>query len=81
MKKIIHILLKCLNKKIIDLNSDLNELKKFISTLHAFKTEHELIRIGSAHDGGYLLPDDIENINDVAKDVHQLMSGRSLFSV
>lgn len=43
--------------------TELADLKEFIKLLHPTKTEHELIRLGSKNDGGYLLPDDIKDID------------------
>jgi glycine hydroxymethyltransferase len=43
--------------------------------------ESDMITIVDLIDRVITRPDDIVNINNVAKDVHQLMSGRSLFSV
>lgn len=34
----------------------------FVNKLRPLKTEFELIRVGGNNDGGYLLPDDLENI-------------------
>jgi hypothetical protein len=65
MKKIIHELLKYFRKKVIDINTAPVELKKLINKIQAIKTEYELVRIGSTSDGGYLLPNDFENIEAV----------------
>ena len=65
MKKIIHVLLKYFRKKVIDINTAPVELKKLINKIQAIKTEYELVRIGSTSDGGYLLPNDFENIEAV----------------
>ena len=43
--------------------------------------ESDMITIVDLIDRVITKPDDIVNINNVSKDVHQLMSGRSLFSV
>jgi glycine hydroxymethyltransferase len=43
--------------------------------------ENDMITIVDLIDRVITKPDDIVNINNVSKDVHQLMSGRSLFSV
>ncbi|WQS28463.1 hypothetical protein KVE05_05805 [Helicobacter pylori] len=34
----------------------------FIKSLHPIKTEHNLVRWGDKHDGGYLIPNDFEGI-------------------
>ena len=65
MKKLIHFIFKFFNKKIINIDTDTEQIKEFISKIHALKTEYQLIRIGSSKDGGYLLPDDLENIEAV----------------
>jgi hypothetical protein len=36
---------------------------RLIQRLHPIKTEHALVRFGSQHDGGYLIPDDLAGIN------------------
>ena len=65
MKNLLHLLLKIFNKKIFNLNTDLFELRKLISELRPIKTEYELIRIGNSEDGGYLLPDDLKDIEAI----------------
>jgi hypothetical protein len=45
---------KCISKK--------EELLELIRKLTPYKTNHELIRLGSAGDGGYLVPNDLEGI-------------------
>ena len=42
---------------------DINKLKLLINLLKPIKTNHKLIRIGGKNDGGYLIPDDLENID------------------
>ena len=37
-------------------------LAALITRLHPVPCGHELIRVGSAHDGGYLIPDDLGGI-------------------
>ena len=37
-------------------------LAALIARLHPVPCGHELIRVGSAHDGGYLIPDDLGGI-------------------
>lgn len=37
-------------------------LAEFLSRLHPITSEHQLIRMGAEHDGGYLLPDDLDGI-------------------
>ncbi len=43
--------------------TDVNLLHEFLQTVHPVATEAELIRLGSASDGGYLLPDDFEGVS------------------
>ncbi len=38
------------------------KVEGFIKSLHPIKTEHELVRWGDKHDGGYLIPNDFEGI-------------------
>jgi hypothetical protein len=38
------------------------DIKNLLTKLSPYKTEHQLIRIGPNRDGGYLVPDDLENI-------------------
>jgi hypothetical protein len=38
------------------------DVKALLQQLHPMTTEHELIRIGCAGDGGYLVPDDLDGI-------------------
>ncbi len=38
------------------------KVERFIKSLHPIKTEHELVRWGDKHDGGYLIPNDFEGI-------------------
>lgn len=40
----------------------INNLRLFLTKLRPIKTDYELIRIGSENDGGYLLPNDLNNI-------------------
>lgn len=42
--------------------SDSEMMMRLIRRVQPRKTEHELIRIGSALDGGYLIPDDLDGI-------------------
>jgi hypothetical protein len=37
-------------------------LAALIARLHPVPCGHQLIRVGSAHDGGYLIPDDLGGI-------------------
>lgn len=37
-------------------------LAALIARLHPVPCGHKLIRVGSAHDGGYLIPDDLGEI-------------------
>jgi len=39
-----------------------DKLKSIIKSLRPVKTKYNLIRVGGANDGGYLLPDDLEGI-------------------
>ena len=39
-----------------------DEIKNMFQKLQPMKTEHELIRIGSDFDGGYLVPNDLQNL-------------------
>nr|WP_120925050.1 hypothetical protein [Helicobacter pylori] len=38
------------------------KVEGLIKSLHPIKTEHELVRWGSQHDGGYLIPNDFKGI-------------------
>nr|WP_227624861.1 hypothetical protein [Helicobacter cetorum] len=38
------------------------KIENFIRSLHPIKTEHELVRLGAKHDGGYLVPKDFKGI-------------------
>ncbi len=38
------------------------KVEGFIKSLHPIKTEHELVRWGAKHDGGYLIPNDFEGL-------------------
>ncbi|GAA9719734.1 hypothetical protein VN0031_11760 [Helicobacter pylori] len=38
------------------------KVEGFIKGLHPIKTEHELVRFGAKHDGGYLIPNDFKGI-------------------
>ncbi len=38
------------------------KVEGLIKSLHPIKTEHELVRWGSQHDGGYLIPKDFKGI-------------------
>jgi hypothetical protein len=37
-------------------------VQDFVAQLHPLTTEHPLIRLGSGGDGGYLIPDDLEDV-------------------
>ncbi|WP_033748461.1 hypothetical protein [Helicobacter pylori] len=39
-----------------------DKIQNFIKSLHPIKTEHELVRFGEKHDGGYLIPKDFKGI-------------------
>lgn len=43
--------------------ADTKEVKSFFKLIHPVNVGHELIRIGSNHDGGYLLPNDLNGVN------------------
>jgi hypothetical protein len=40
----------------------MNELQEFIKSIRPVKTKFNLIRVGGANDGGYLVPNDLEGI-------------------
>jgi hypothetical protein len=42
--------------------SSKSEILDFIKILRPYSTEHKLIRLGGNYDGGYLVPDDLNNI-------------------
>ena len=42
--------------------NDLNELNFFLKSLAPVKTDYDLVRIGSENDGGYLVPDDLNDL-------------------
>ncbi|WP_035091159.1 FkbM family methyltransferase [Aquimarina macrocephali] len=46
----------------IDKSTDRDKVISLIKKLHPFSTGKDLIRIGGDQDGGYLIPDDLENI-------------------
>jgi len=39
-----------------------NKLKIFLLKIRPFETNHQLIRVGSDYDGGYLIPDDLDQV-------------------
>ena len=41
---------------------DVDVLKQFFDVIKPIQTNHNLIRVGGKGDGGYLIPDDLENI-------------------
>ncbi|MBT8519981.1 hypothetical protein G6734_03885 [Polynucleobacter paneuropaeus] len=43
--------------------TDKNKISEFLSAVKPIKTNHNLIRLGGDTDGGYLVPNDIENID------------------
>ena len=45
--------------------SSIRRLREFFISIQAIETEHKLIRIGSAHDGGYLVPGILDQIEGV----------------
>lgn len=49
--------------KLLCKTTDVAVVKDFISALKPVTTNHNLIRIGGKGDGGYLVPDDLNNIN------------------
>ena len=51
---------------LIKKNTPIKDLKIFLKTLHPYKTNIELIRIGDKNkDGGYLVPNDLRNIEAI----------------
>lgn len=42
--------------------SSCEQISRFLASVRPIRTEHSLIRIGGAADGGYLVPDDLEGI-------------------
>ena len=63
IKNFIHYFFKKFSKKIISIDSSINELNSLIKKLHPVQTNYGLIRIGSDKDGGYLIPNDLKNID------------------
>jgi|TARA_B110000211_G_C14047515_1_gene539698 hypothetical protein len=63
VKNIIINFFKFFSKKIVSLDSNIEDLKSLLVKLHPVKTDFELIRIGSDIDGGYLIPDDLDGIS------------------
>jgi hypothetical protein len=49
--------------KLICKTTDVTLVRNFISSLKPITTNHNLVRIGGEGDGGYLVPDDLNNIN------------------
>lgn len=49
--------------KLICKTTDVALVKNFISSLKPITTNHNLVRIGGEGDGGYLVPEDLSNIN------------------
>ncbi|MFA6121219.1 MAG: FkbM family methyltransferase [Sideroxydans sp.] len=49
--------------KLLCKTTDVALVSDFISSLKPVTTNHNLIRIGGEGDGGYLVPDDLDNIN------------------
>ena len=49
------------NKNIVDLTED-SQIRSLMTSLHPITCEKKLIRLGSALDGGYLVPDDFVGI-------------------
>jgi hypothetical protein len=60
IKRVKSILLK--NNIRISETTEKQKLLDFISSVKPVKTNHELIRIGGSADGGYLVPNDFENV-------------------
>ena len=48
----------------ISKTTDKSKLLEFLSSVKPIKTNHNLIRLGGEMDGGYLIPNDIENIDN-----------------
>ena len=44
------------------IDTNMNSLITLIKKLRPVKTQYELMRVGSNQDGGYLIPDDVEDI-------------------
>ena len=42
--------------------TDPQDIRELIHRLHPYNTQHKLIRLGPKRDGGYLVPDDLHNI-------------------
>ena len=55
------ILLK--NRILISRTTKASKIAQFLSSVSPITTEHSLIRVGGNNDGGYLIPNDIENID------------------
>lgn len=58
----INLLLKIARLQLKKLSKE-DSLQKFFSQINPVQTEHQLIRLGSSHDGGYLVPDDLDGIS------------------
>lgn len=53
----------CLNLGLaVAIRTSIGAVQGLLARLHPVRTEHPLIRLGSAGDGGYLVPDDLEGI-------------------
>lgn len=39
-----------------------SDVTALVASLRPFRTEHRLVRLGARHDGGYLVPDDLEGL-------------------
>lgn len=64
LKKFYIFLLSNLSKpRILNLNVESNVLEKLFNYFTPYDTNHELVRIGPSSDGGYLVPNDIEDID------------------
>ncbi|MEE3035080.1 MAG: FkbM family methyltransferase [Bacteroidota bacterium] len=62
IKNAIHRILKFFSKKLVSMESNIQEVTSFIKNLKPIKGNFELMRIGSKFDGGYLIPNDLEGI-------------------
>ena len=64
VKKLLRILLLKLNL-LFTKPANKDDLFNLIQSLRPIKTNHNLIRVGGDYDGGYLIPDDLKDINSL----------------
>ena len=57
-----YVVIKKSCKDVVKYIHEISETKKIFQTLKPIDTGYDLIRIGAAKDGGYLLPDDLSGI-------------------